>query len=95
MDNRNNPFYFWQEVGLSVRAANLLTRIGCQSIDDLHRLGAAMIKTEAGAGPMTYNEIARVAGWDLLPEPVPKHLRPKRQTADERRVETLLASKRN
>lgn len=76
MDKHSNEFTAWRELGLSVRAANILVQMCCASMDDVRRLGAAELMRAHGIGPPTFNEIARLLGWPTVPLPPRRMRRP-------------------
>jgi Bacterial RNA polymerase, alpha chain C terminal domain len=59
-------FKFWRELGLSVRAANILVNLSCESLSDVRRLGMNQLLRQHGMGPPTYNEIAALLAWPLV-----------------------------
>ena len=66
MDKGSTVFNFWRELGLSVRAANILINLSCHSLTDVRRVGPDEVLRQHGMGPPTYNEIARLLGWETI-----------------------------
>ena len=66
MDRCSTTFTFWRQRGLSVRAANILGNLHCESLDDVRRLGIREVLRQHGMGPPTFNEIANLIGWPEL-----------------------------
>jgi hypothetical protein len=66
-------FSTWRERGLSTRAANILCAMNCQTLEDVQRLGQKQL-IQNGAGVTTFNQIASLMDWPLLPprKPVTK-----------------------
>jgi len=77
MDKASAIFAYWRGQGLRARAANTLCKINCESLEDLRGLTPEDVTSGGGAGPPTFNEIARLAGW------------PQVRTKQKRRISTI------
>lgn len=67
MKRPSDPFGHWRGRGLSTRAANVLVRLSCETVMDVKRLGQERLRQELGVGPPTFNEIAKLTGWQPMP----------------------------
>jgi hypothetical protein len=75
MDRCSTGFKFWRELGLSVRAANILVNLPCETLSDVRRMGMDELLRQHGMGPPTYNEIAKLLDWPILDAPAARRSR--------------------
>jgi hypothetical protein len=53
----------WRSQGLSVRASGVLAGAGCDTIDDVARLGRSYFETRPNCAERTVAELEKIAGW--------------------------------
>jgi hypothetical protein len=63
------PYRFaaWQRRGLSARAAGALASAGCDTLEDVARLGRSYFEGRPNCAGKTLSELAALAGWPPKP----------------------------
>src|SRR4051812_3047234 len=61
--NFRQRFLLWAERGLPTRAATVLADAGCDTYDDVQRLGREYFEVFTGCGKKTFQDLAIFFGW--------------------------------